>query len=378
MDVTAYTTRMRRFWLLLAIVAITSLGPPSVLAEGEVTAVVHARVTSIIDERIERIPGTDTTTRIQTLGAVVLDGQDAGKEIIIENDIIHLRVGDKLFASVTRDGLGNTRYGLLEPDRARPLWILGVLFVGVIVAIGGWQGVRALVSLAATIAIVMYALIPGILQGLPVLAVAVGCAMLMLAIAMYATHGFSRVTHAAFLGTSIAVLVTGLLGAWSVNAARLSGFSAEGSTYVNLLTNGHVDFAALLLGAIIIGAVGVLDDIAMTQAEFVVSLVRVGAREDRAKIWNEAMGVGRAHIGALVNTLALAYAGSALPLLILITLSPASTMLTLNGELIATELVRTAVGSIGLVLTMPLVTALAVWMIVPRVRGATETRHIHG
>lgn len=365
---------MRRFWLpIVALLGIFSFYTPA-FADSNVSGVVRARVVSVTDERIEQIPGTNTTTKVQTLKAEILEGVDTGKEIIVENDIVHLKAGDALFASMTVQSDGSVAYGLLEPDRTMSLVVLAGMFIVVIVVVGGRQGVRALLSLGITIGIVTYILIPGILHGLPVLAVAVLSAMLMLAIAMYATHGWNIETHAAFLGTSIAVLMTGLLGAWSVSASRLSGFSAEGSTYVNLITQGNVDFASLLLGAIILGAVGVLDDIAITQAEMVSSLARMSNGASRAHILREALHVGRAHIGALVNTLALAYAGAALPLLMLMALSPASLVMILNGELIATELIRTMVGSIGLALAMPLVTFAAVWMIVPATQKIHDTQ----
>jgi len=178
--------------------------------------------------------------------------------------------------------------------------------------------------------------------------------------AIFFTHGFNRESLVAYGGTMIAVLITGVLAILSVHGSDLSGFNVEESVYLNFNTGGTLDFTALLLGAIIIGVLGVLDDIAVTQAAVVAELFDSNKGMTRREAYKRAIRVGREHVGALVNTLVLAYTGASLPLFMYFYLSLATFGSSVNSELFATEIVRTIVGSIGLVLTVPIVTFLAV------------------
>ena len=159
----------------------------------------------------------------------------------------------------------------------------------------------------------------------------------------------------------IAVFITSIFAIFSVQLTDLSGFAADEAVYLNFNTQGSLDFTALLIGAIIIGVLGVLDDIAVTQAAVVTELFNSNKEMSRKEVYKRAIRIGREHVGALVNTLVLAYTGAALPLLLYFYTSPLGITEAINSELFATEIVRTIVGSIGLILAVPIVTLLAVF-----------------
>jgi uncharacterized membrane protein len=182
----------------------------------------------------------------------------------------------------------------------------------------------------------------------------------ILALALFATHGFTARSVIAFLGTFGAVVLTGLIALIWVDLARFTGFGSDAAVYLNFSTAGTLDLSGLLLGAILIGILGVLDDVAVTQASVTIELARANRKLSSFELYRRALRVGRDHIGSLVNTLALAYVGVSLPLLLLFAHGEAAWGMALNQEIIAAELVRTLVGSIGLILAVPITTLIAV------------------
>lgn len=321
----------------------------------------HGKVTNIVNEEIRDILGTDTKHLFQTIEAEVLNGPLKGEMITIENDYLELDKGDKFYFNYNVYLDGREAYGVTDIDRKTSLIILSVLFILSIVIFGGRQGVRSLFALAGSFFAIFYILLPGLLNGWNPLFASFLVASGILFAAIFFTHGFNRESVVAYVGTMLAVLITGILAILSVHGSDLSGFASDESVYLNFNTNGTLDFTALLLGAIIIGVLGVLDDIAITQAAVVTELFDSNKEMTRTEAYKRALRVGREHVGALVNTLVLAYTGASLPLLMYFYVSPATFGATVNSELVATEIVRTIVGSIGLVLTVPIVTLLAVF-----------------
>jgi uncharacterized membrane protein len=181
---------------------------------------------------------------------------------------------------------------------------------------------------------------------------------MILLVSYYLTHGLNRKTTIAILGTLAALLITGLLASVFAGASALSGLGAEETAF--LLDRFPIgNFYNLLLASIIIGSLGVLDDITISQASIVSELSLANRKLGKYELYVRAMRIGHDHISSLVNTLVLVYAGSALPLLLLFVTSDASTMQLLNYEAVAEEVVRTLVGSIGLITAVPLTTAIA-------------------
>jgi uncharacterized membrane protein len=234
-------------------------------------------------------------------------------------------------------------------------------------------------SLGISIAAIVLFLVPALLAGYSPALASLGIAGVILSVSLFLTHGFGPRVVISFFGTFSAVLVTCAIAWFSVDWLRLTGFASDASVYLNFSTGGTLDIAGLLLGSIIIGLLGVLDDVSITQASVVQELRGANNTLSFTELYTRAIRVGRDHVGSLVNTLALAYVGAALPLVLLFARSDATLMLSLNQEVVASELLRIMVGSIGLILAVPFTTAIAAWYFSNRQVDATEVGHAgHG
>jgi uncharacterized membrane protein len=247
--------------------------------------------------------------------------------------------------------------------------VLALLFAAAVVALARWRGVAALASLGLTGLVLTGFVLPAILDGRDPLAVAVvGCSLIMFCV-LYLTHGLSARTSTAVLGTLGSLVLIGVLGVAFAAAARLSGADEDTSSLSNTLGYG-VDGRGLVLAALMIGALGALDDVTVTQTSAVWELRAADPGLGPAALFSAAMRIGRDHVASAVNTLVLAYSGAALPLLLLFSVADRGLADTLTTQVIATEVVRTLVGSIGLVASVPLTTALAVAVVT---RGTVRT-----
>ncbi len=275
------------------------------------------------------------------------------------------KVGDLLYLRHDVDVLENfDMYSVADAYRLPWLYGLAGIFVVCVLAFGGRQGFRGLLALALSFVVIAYVLFPGILHGISPVLMSIGVASVMIILGSYITHGFNKITTSAVIGMVVTILFTGLLAYISIHGAKLTGFSSDESVYLNLNTNGSIDFAGLLLGGILIGLLGVLYDAAIGQAVAVDELHHVGPHLPRSIIFKRALRIGREHIGALVNILAIAYVGASLPLLLLFYQSGSDFGLTMNREIFATEIIRTLVSSIGLILAVPLTTLVAIFLLI--------------
>lgn len=351
---------------LLFILLAGSLLVPTAHAQfvPDVETIEKAKTVSVTDQGIEQLPGTTVSTPSQMLTAEVLSGIQKGETVTFRNDFTQLKKGDVFYLRhIVSPSEGTEFYSVADPYRLHVLLILGLVFVALVFLFGGLQGMRGLLSLTGSLLLIFYLLLPGISMGFPPVAVAIGIASLIIVVGSYITHGFNRTTSAAVIGMIGTVIVTGLAAWYVVHAAVLSGYSSEDSAYLNFQSGGTIDLVGLLLGGILIGLLGVLYDIAIGQAVAVEELMRAGSHLTRKEVYLRALRIGREHIGALVNTLAIAYVGASLPLFLLLEYSSASPGYILNGEVLATEIVRILIGSSGLVLAVPVTTAIAVYMI---------------
>lgn len=324
-----------------------------------------AQVTGVSNRETEILPGTDTPTQTQTLSARILQGANSGKSITFENDYIQLAAGDVFYLRHVTNSLdGTDYYSVSDPYRLNILTGLLVAFIILIVIFGGIQGVRGFASLCGSFVLIFWLLIPGILNGYSPILVSIGVSSLIIILGSYITHGFNKTTTTAVLGMIATVIITGLAAYWAIYAAHLSGYTSEENVYLNFDTRGSINMVGLLFGGIMIGLLGVLYDIAIGQAIAVEELFRAGTHMSRLQVYQRAIRIGREHIGALVNTLAIAYVGVALPLLLLISnSSDMGIAFTLNNELFATEIIRILMGSMGLILGVPITTLIAAYML---------------
>ena len=297
----------------------------------------------------------------------MLDGPRSGERIDAyltgpsgSQDTSTYAAGQEVVVTFTKTPDGSQDY-IEVSDRWRLPGLAGLALICAIavVIIGGWQGVRALVALGLTAVIILKILLPLIIAGVPPVPLAVLTASGVTVVTILMTEGWKRSSIAAILGTTGALALTGLLAAITTS---LLGFTyTAGSDLAFLATpgGGGLDLRGVLLAAIILGAVGVLDDVTVTQAALVDEMAHKGRLHGRPLVVS-AMTIGRSHIGATVNTLFLAYVGVGLPLLVLLMVSAQPSAAVLNDELIATEIVRTLIGSLGIVMAIPLTTFIAV------------------
>lgn len=279
-----------------------------------------------------------------------------------------LREGDRInVARSDIESLPDAVYNYADLQRTGPLLLLAAIFVVVVIGIARLRGLSALVGLGVTLLILMRFILPSILEGNPPIAVALVGSSASMFVILYLTHGVSARTAAALLGTLVSLLLTAGLAAYFLSITRITGQS-EDENVTLFLAGSRVTVTGLLLAGIIIGALGVLNDVTVTQASAVWELHRANPDLSGRQLYGSVMRIGRDHIASVVDTLVLAYAGASLPLLVLFSVVARPLGVVLNGEIIAVEILRTLVGSIGLVLSVPITTALAA-LVVSRSRA---------
>jgi uncharacterized membrane protein len=288
-----------------------------------------------------------------------LPGRDLVQVLPIEPGTPRFAVGDKIVLGWSGgDPNDPGSYQVVDFQRGSSLLWLAVIFAAAVLLLGRWRGLAALAALVLSFAVLLMFVLPAILAGRDPLAVAVvGSCLIMFAV-LYLTHGPSARTSTAVLGTLVSLALIGALGAVFSAAAALTGLDDQTSNLIASLGTG-VDARGLLLAGVIIGALGVLDDVTVTQTSAVWELRRANPRLGSRALFGAAMRIGRDHVASAVNTLVLAYAGASLPLLLLFTLSGRTLGEVVTAQDVATEVVRTLVGSIGLVASVPITTALA-------------------
>jgi uncharacterized membrane protein len=274
-----------------------------------------------------------------------------------------LAPGDHIRIIRQVDEQGTTTYGFYDYERSWPLFALALAFAVVVVAVTRWRGLLALVGIVVAFAVLVVFLLPALRDGAPAVPVALVASAAILYAVMYLAHGVNLRTSAALLGTLSSLLLAAGLSWSAIGLAHLTGLSEEQNSQVAAYL-GHVSITGLLLTGFIIGSLGVLNDVTVTQASTVFELSHVGDMSRRA-IFVGAMRVGRDHIASTVYTLVLAYAGSSLPLLLLFSVANRSLVDVLTSESVAIELARSAVGGIALALSVPLTTAIATVLATP-------------
>lgn len=316
------------------------------------------------------LPGVRLTCRDVTarLESGPEKGQTTSLDITEGPDQPTLRAGDRIVLGRAAEGGAEVAYYFADYQRRAPLLVLGLVFALAVVALARWRGALALVGLGVSLLVLVRFVLPAILAGESALAVAVvGSSVIAVAI-IYLAHGVNARTTTALLGTLASLALTAILAVIFVEATQLTGLSSEEGTYLRGLLGGQVNLQGLLLGGIVIGALGVLNDVTVTQASAVWEIYLADPSVDIRTLYGSAMRIGRDHIASTVDTLVLAYAGAALPLLVIFTVAGRRLGDVLTGEIVAEELVQTLVGSIGLVAAVPVTTGLACLLVTRSVR----------
>ncbi|QQS44273.1 YibE/F family protein [Candidatus Roizmanbacteria bacterium] len=300
----------------------------------------------------------------------ISEGDRAGQELQvlqfdekqIENQGLHK--GDQVLVNFIEGPGGREQVIIVDQFRLWPLAALFFLFLGVVVVIGRRKGFFSFLGMAFSFLIIAQMIVPQILLGNNPILISLVASLLVIPITFYISHGIKRKTTIAVISTFLALVFTAILAVVFVNLAKLTGYSAEEATFITAQQGDTINIQALLLAGIIIGAMGVLDDITISQTSIVSKLKKANPKFSRWELFRESMDVGHDHIASLVNTLVLVYVGASLPLFVLFSSSQFGTLSdVMNMEIVATEIVRTLVSSIGIVSAVPLTTLLAVWYI---------------
>jgi uncharacterized membrane protein len=299
-------------------------------------------------------------------------GSDKGLEVPVEvpkgkNAAVEIKVGDRLILGVQKGAALADRYQYVDHDRSIPLIWLAVIFAIAVIALSRWRGVAALGALGITAVTLTQFILPAILKGSNPLLVAVVGGSVIMVIALFLTHGINAQSSVALTGTIASLGLTAFLGWGFVKLSAFSGLASEGASAVKAYVPG-LDLTGLLVAGIVIGSLGVLDDVTVTQASAVWELSAANPSASRASLIGAGLRIGRAHVASVVNTLVLAYAGAALPILMVFAIGGVSTGYLLSTEIVAVEVVRGLVGSLGIIAAVPLTTALAAMAVADRSR----------
>lgn len=333
----------------------------------------RAQVTKVLDDNSVVIDGVKQ--RSQNLEIKIIDPKlkdqpiititngatlDQGSALVTAQN--YFKVNDWLYLSQSIDPESNqTSYQIADYDRSQSIIILFIIFVASVLIISSWKGLFSLLSMVVSFLIIFFFILPNLYQGAnPFLIVSLGIIMII-PTTFYMAHGFNRKTTTAIVGTIISLFVAVFLSLIFINFAKLSGSTSEESGFLLTLKPGVFNFRAILLSGIIIGVLGVIDDITISQAAIVAQLKTIDSKNK--KIFSQAMNIGKDHISSMINTLVLVYAGASLPLLLLFIDSNVPLNQLISFEPIAEEIIRTLIGSIALVIAVPITTFIATKLI---------------
>ncbi|MCU0309747.1 MAG: YibE/F family protein [Acidimicrobiales bacterium] len=355
---------------VLAVAAMAWLWPrgeaPELNPGGATLEFVDATVTSVRVDDCLSIEVVGAATECQFVAVELTSGERSGGATftIQASDLSKpdLAAGDEVVLARNPQAPEEFQYSYVDKQRDVPLLLLGALFAAAVVAFAGWKGARALLGIGVALAVIMVFLLPSLLRGDPALPVALAATVVIAFAVLYLAHGLNPSSTVALVGTLVSLAVTAVLAQVFVGMAGFTGLLGDEAITLSI-TAEVIDLRALLVAGIVIGALGVLDDVTVTQVSTVVELRRTSPDLTRRALYRSAVRVGRDHIASVVNTLVLAYAGASLPLLLVFLQGNRPWERALTSELVAVEIVRTLVGSIGLVLAVPLTTALAALVI---------------
>jgi uncharacterized membrane protein len=333
----------------------------------------------IITAKLTSGPQTGTSTTVTLPGTTYAPEVAPGDQIrVVANDLFGGAAGVEPSAGVEA-------YSFADFERRSPLYLLAAIFAVVVVALARWKGVRSLIGLALSLVVVTQFMVPAILEGSSPLLVALVGALAVMLVTISLAHGTGVTSMAAVLGAAASLFVTALLAVLFVELAKITGFSSEEASLLRGSTSATegsgLSLEGLVLAGMVVGALGVLDDVTVSQASTVLAIFRANPAQGLRRVFGSALSVGRDHLSATVNTLVLAYVGAALPILLIFENQDTTFGDALNRESVAGEVVAMLVGSIGLVLAVPLTTALAAWLLqrmpATAVAAAGDGHHHH-
>lgn len=323
----------------------------------------NATIKSILEQKVIDVEGNRQT--YQKLEVMIDTGDKKGQTVIIENgnsplaNVVVYKVADRVTVNVEKDLEGKDVYNINDFIRTDSLTLLAIIFILSILLIAKLRGMSAMLSMVITFLIIFKYILPQIIAGQNPVLVAIIGSMMIIPVTFYMSHGFNKKTTVAIVGTVIAMILTGVLASIFIEIGKLTGLASEEAGFLATIKQGQLNMKGVLLAGIVIGATGVLDDITVAQAATVAQLKQASEKMKVSQLYTAAMNVGQDHIASMINTLILVYAGAALPLMLIFVNNPHPFSEIINYEFIAEEIIRTLVGSIGLVVAVPITTLLA-------------------
>jgi uncharacterized membrane protein len=326
----------------------------------------RAKVIRIVDEGIGEFLGN--SNYFQKIEAFIESGSEKGKTVTVINggeisitEDQKLTIGDRIIVLKNFNALTNKEsYTIYEIYRLNNILFIIGAFLLFAILLAGWKGIGSILGLITSFAVIMVYIVPRILAGENPVIVSIAGAIIILASSTYMAHGVSWQTTIAVISTFISLIITSLLSVAFVNITKLTGLVEDGSLLQTLAGN-PINLKGLLLGGIIIGTLGALDDITHAQAASIFELARTNTNLTVFQLFKKGFAIGKEHIASLMNTLVLAYAGSSLIVFLFFAINPLNVpyWVILNNELTSGEIVRTAAGSMGLMSVVPVATLLS-------------------
>ena len=375
-DVGPVHPRTRRLLTLLIapVIAGTVIGLATLWPQGSVSAPdVLGTATDLVDARVTAVEelaceGTQPEEGISCATATVrlLDGVERGEEIVLPGQPTQagptFSVGETLVLGYYAEAPPGFEYSFADRERRTPLFVAAGMFAVAVVALGRMKGLRALAGIVVGLLVLVLFVLPAMLEGSNVVLVALVGASAVAISAIYLAHGVNAASTTALIGTFASLALVAGLSYLFTEASRFSGLATEEATFLQLSAE-QLNVEGLILAGIMIGTLGVLDDVTVTQVSAVWELRRANPMYRLSELYSAGVRIGRDHIASTVNTLVLAYAGASLPLLLLFTQAEQGLLDVANGEAVAVEIVRTLVGSIGIVASVPITTGLAAFVV---------------
>jgi uncharacterized membrane protein len=326
---------------------------------------VSAKVINMIEEGITDLGGTKQN--YQVFDVEIMEGEFKGSVLTVDYGLRQIlgseekiRLGDFILVTVgQRPDTQELKAFFTDFVRSRPIFYLFLVFVIFSVLISGWKGIRSLFGIGFSLLIIVFYILPQIISGKDPVWISITGAFVFLSVSQLIVYGWNLKTHSAVIGIFISLIITGILSSFFVDFTRLTGYGDENALFLSQMATQTINIKGLLLAGMLIGALGVLDDLVISQASSVFELFAANNSLSFKFLFKRAMNIGRDHAAATVNTLVLAYAGASLPMLLLFTISNQNPAMLVNISFIAEEIVRTLVGSIGLFISIPVTTALA-------------------
>lgn len=323
-----------------------------------------ATVEKILEQT--EIPVDDTVFYLQTIQAVTSKGEPVQLELGTEFQPLSqaqtVAAGQEII--VAESATDPAEVIFIDRYRLDPMIFLSLLFLVVVWLVSRLQGLRAILGIALSLVLLVGVIVPGMLQGINPVAISVLSAITIGGISMYLTHGLGKISHLSFASLVGTLSFVAFLAFGVIQIMGLSGGGSEEAAFLRVGETATLNLQGLLLGGIILGTLGVLDDIVVSQVEVVLQLKKAKPSMKMKELADRALSVGKRHVSSLVNTLVLAYAGTNLPLFLLFSLYNTEPIwVLLNSEMLAEEIIRTLLGSIGLIMSVPITTYLSAWYV---------------